>query len=136
MRSCKPASPKTMIPNLETYHSCSIFEITHRTLPSILSTTAASAFGALSTTWIEYRWSPFHLIFTYLIPLFPFYYIFDGVVSCIRGRTPAETFGLLRRQRDLDLSEWELRSGEDVVLPPFGTLFWYSGVKKRKSKAL
>jgi hypothetical protein len=86
----------------------------------------------LSTTWIEYWWSPFHLIFTYLIPLFPFYYIFDGVVSCIRGRTPEETFALLHRQRDLDLSDWELTYGEAKILPPAGTLFWYSGVKKRK----
>ncbi|KAL9593651.1 MAG: hypothetical protein Q9219_007452 [cf. Caloplaca sp. 3 TL-2023] len=112
-----------------------IFEITHRTLPSILHTALASAYGALSTTWLDHRSSPFHLLFTYLIPLFPAYYVFDGVVSCIRGRTPEETFGLLRgegRVKDLDLSGWEFRSGEEIVLPPLGRLFWYSGVKKRR----
>lgn len=112
----------------------SIFEITHRTAPSILNTAAASAFGALSTTWIEYRTSPFHLLFTYLIPLFPFYYIFDGVVSCIRGRTPEETSSLLHRQKGLDLKDWDLMSGEEMVLPPLGTLFWYAGVKKTGGK--
>lgn len=60
---------------------------------------------------------------TYLILLFPIYYIFDGVVSCIRGRTPEETFDLLRRQHDLDLSEWTFSHGEELVLPPNGTLF-------------
>lgn len=104
-------------------------------MPSIVYTTAASGYGALSTTWIDFWWSPFHLVFTYLIPLFPLYYIFDGVVSCIRGRTPEETSALLRRQPDLDLSEWELTSGEEMFLPPFGALFWYSGVKKNSNKS-
>lgn len=129
MHSCKPQDP---IQDLETHYPGSIFEIGHRTVHSVAHVAAASAYGAFSTTWIEYWWSPFHLIFTYLIPLFPFYYIFDGIVSCIRGRTPEETFALLHRQRDLDLSDWELNYGEATVLPPAGTLFWYSGVKKRK----
>ena len=71
-----------------------------------------------------------HLFFTYLIPIVPLFYAIDGYVSCIRGRTPNETFDLLRRQPDLDLSGWEFKSAEQVVLPPFGTLYWYSGVKK------
>lgn len=25
---------------------------------------------------------------------------------------------------------WELRSGQQVVIPPFGTLYWYIGVKR------
>lgn len=79
-----------------------------------------------------------HLIFTYLIPIIPLFYAVDGYVSCARCRTPDETWKLLTRSSGLDVSEWqqkngwELRSGEQVVLPPFGTLYWYAGVKKEK----
>ncbi|KAK5699638.1 hypothetical protein LTR97_005767 [Elasticomyces elasticus] len=125
-----PAAAKILRSAIEEADAFFIFEITHRTLPSITYTSLASAFGALSETWINHRWSPFHLIFTYLIPLFPFYYIFDGVVSCIRGRTAEETSALLKDQQKVDLSGWDIRNGEEMVLPPIGTLFWYSGVKK------
>ncbi|KUL82143.1 hypothetical protein ZTR_10707 [Talaromyces verruculosus] len=131
-----PEAEKVLRSAVETADAFFIFEITHRTLPSIIYTATASLFGALSTTWIEYWWSPFHLIFTYVIPLFPIYYIFDGVVSCIRGRTPEETFDLIRRQRDLDLRDWTFSHGEELVLPPIGTLFWYCGLKKKQEKSL
>lgn len=72
-----------------------------------------------------------HLLFTYLIPVVPLFYLVDGFVSCFRGRTTAETWRLLREQKDVDLSEWDLQSGEQLVLPPFGTLYWYAGVKKQ-----
>jgi hypothetical protein len=66
---------------------------------------------------------PMHLFFTYLIPIVPLLYAIGGYVSCIRGRTPDETFDLLCRQPDLDLSGWEFRSAKQVVLPPFGILY-------------
>lgn len=73
-----------------------------------------------------------HLLFTYLIPLVPLFYAVDGYVSCIRTRTPKEIDALLAREPGLDLSEWEFKSGERLVLPPFGYLYWYVGVKKTK----
>ncbi|KAK3674106.1 hypothetical protein LTR78_005953 [Recurvomyces mirabilis] len=131
-----PAAAKILRSAVEEADAFIIFEITHRTLPSITYTALASLFGALSTTWIEYRWSPFHLLFTYLIPLFPFYYIFDGVVSCIRGRTVEETTNLFSMGKGVDLSGWDIQHGEEMVLPPIGTLFWYSGVKRSEKQRL
>ena len=61
------------------------------------------------------------------------FFAVDGYVSCIRGRTPEELDDLLRRQPDLDLSEWKFTSGENMVLPPFGIMYWYIGVKQKKS---
>ena len=50
--------------------------------------------------------------------------------ACIRGRTNQELDGLIRRQQNLDLSGWEFKAGETTVLPPFGVMYWYMGVKK------
>lgn len=84
------------------------------------------------TTLLWFWDSPMHLFFTYLIPLVPLFYAIDGYVSCIRTRTPKETDDLLRRQTDLDLSGWDFKSGEQLVLPPFGYLYYYIGVKKER----
>jgi hypothetical protein len=72
-----------------------------------------------------------HLIFTYIIPIVPLFFAFDGYVSCLRTRTPAEIDKLLQNQPGLNLSEWEFKSGETMVLPPIGHLYWYMGIKKK-----
>lgn len=107
----------------------SIFEMTHRTLPSLLNTTIV-VLSPLITTLFDFWWSPLHLFFTYLLPIVPLFYAVDGYVSCTRGRTADETFDLIRRQPGVDLGGWEFRSGEQLVIPLFGVLYWYSGVKK------
>jgi len=77
-----------------------------------------------------------HLFFTYIIPIIPIFYAIDGYVSCARCRTADETWHLLTRHTGLSVGEWEqkhgweLTSGEQAVLPPFGTLYWYAGVKR------
>lgn len=76
-----------------------------------------------------------HLIFTYLIPVAPLFFMVDGYVSCTRGRTAKETWDLLYSQPDLDLSEWDFNSGEQTALMPFGRMYWYSGVKKSAKKS-
>ncbi|KAL4912421.1 hypothetical protein BDW62DRAFT_216299 [Aspergillus aurantiobrunneus] len=106
-----------------------IFEMTHRTLPSLLNTTLV-ILTPFITTLYDFYWSPLHLLFTYLIPIVPIFYAIDGYVSCTRGRTAEETWALLKSQTGLDLSQWELRSGEQTALWPFGRLYWYSGVKR------
>lgn len=77
-----------------------------------------------------FRHSPLHLFFTYVFPLVQMFFAVDGYVSCIRGRTPQEITSLITRQKDLDVSDWEFRSGEDTMLPPFGKMYWYIGFKK------
>jgi hypothetical protein len=101
--------------------------------------------------------SPLHLFLTFVIPVVPLFFAWDGYVSCIRGRTPREIRALLdprsnpnrgqvteapRQQNgtaglsanheddeDPYLSRWDFRSGETLVLPPFGYLYWFMGVK-------
>ena len=103
--------------------------MTHRTIPSFLNTTIV-ILSVFITTLYDFYWSPMHLLFTYLIPIVPLFYVIDGYVSCIRGRTAEETWALLHRRSDLDLSQWELKSGEQTALLPFGRMYWYAGVKK------
>ena len=78
-----------------------------------------------------------YLILTYIIPIIPLFYAVDGYVSCARCRTADETWRLLTQRTGLTLREWELengwdlKSGQQVVIPPFGTLYWYAGVKRQ-----
>lgn len=103
--------------------------MTHRTIPSLLNTTMV-ILTPLFTTLYDFYWSPLHLLFTYVIPIVPLFYAIDGYVSCTRGRSANEVWALLGRQQGLDLTQWELRSGEQTALWPFGKLYWYSGVKR------
>ena len=106
--------------------------MTHRTLTAFLNTTFI-VLSPFLTTLLWFRNSPLHLLFTYLIPLVPLFFAVDGYVSCIRGRTPAEIRKLLNRHPDLDLSGWDFKDGEQMVLPPFGVMYWYMGVKRNDS---
>ncbi|RWA13949.1 hypothetical protein EKO27_g1129 [Xylaria grammica] len=106
-----------------------IFEMTNRTLTAFLNTTCI-VLSPFLTALIWFRNSPIHLFFTYIIPLVPLMFAVDGYVSCIRGRTNSELETLLRRQKDLDLNGWEFKGGETTVLPPFGVMYWYVGIKK------
>ena len=116
----------------------SIFELTHRTLPALLNTTLI-ILSPFITTLVDWYWSPMHLLFTYIIPIVPLFYAFDGYVSCARSRTAEETWNLLTRRTGLSVREWEqksgwqLSSGQQRVIPPFGTLYWYIGVKREDS---
>jgi hypothetical protein len=83
------------------------------------------------TTLAWFPNSPLHLIFTYVLPLVPLMFAVDGYVSCIRGRTNKELENLMRRQKGLDLSKWKFTAGETKVLPPFGVMYWYVGVKQQ-----
>jgi hypothetical protein len=107
--------------------------MTQRNVAALLNTTIV-ILSPLITSVAWFWYSPMHLIFTYLIPVVPLFFAVDGYVSCIRTRTPAETTMLLTSQKGLDLSEWVFKSGETLVLPPFGKLYWYIGVKKPRSE--
>lgn len=107
--------------------------MTHRT-PTSLMNTSIVVLSPFITTLLWFWNSPMHLFFTYLIPLVPLFYAIDGYVSCIRGRTPKEIDNLLQEQEGLDISGWEFREGEKLVLPPFGVLYWYMGIKKGDPK--
>jgi hypothetical protein len=103
--------------------------MTHRT-PAALLNTSIVILSSLVFTLVDFWWSPKHLLLTYLIPVVPLFYMVDGYVSCARGRTASETWKLLPRQEDVDVKDWDFESGQQLVLLPFGTLYWYLGVKK------
>jgi salicylate hydroxylase len=73
------------------------------------------------------------MFFTFIFPLVQLFFAVDGYVSCIRGRTPEEITALIRQQKDLDISDWKFSSGEDMVLPPFGKMYWYIGTRKEET---
>ncbi|BCR92220.1 uncharacterized protein ACHE_80120A [Aspergillus chevalieri] len=106
-----------------------IFEMTNRTLSAFLNTTFI-VLSPFLTTYLWFSHSPLHLFFTYLVPLVQLFFAVDGYVSCIRGRTPEEITQLIKKQSDLDLTGWDIKSGEEMMLPPFGKMYWYMGVKK------
>ena len=47
-----------------------------------------------------FRWS--RLLWTYLLPVIPFVVFWDGLVSCVRTRTPQELLHLTTRFPDYD----------------------------------
>jgi hypothetical protein len=102
--------------------------MTQRNLPALLNTTIV-ILSPLITTLVWFWNSPLHLIFTYLIPIVPLFFAVDGYVSCIRTRTPDEVDALIKRS-GVDTSGWQIKSGETLVLPPFGRLYWIIGRKE------
>lgn len=70
-----------------------------------------------------------HLIFTYLIPVVPFFFFINGYVSCLRGRTAGEMFKLMETE-GIDVTGWKFTDGETKVLPPFGTVYHFIGTKE------
>jgi hypothetical protein len=66
-----------------------IFEITRRTPSTIALMLAWALMLFLCTPWIRpFRWS--RLLWTYLVPIIPVVWVFDGIVSCLRTYRPRE----------------------------------------------
>lgn len=64
------------------------------------------------------RMRPFHwsrILLTYLLPAIPLVVLFDGLVSCLRTRTPEELLILARPYAEY---EWTAGYGEGAWLPP------------------
>lgn len=109
-----------------------IFELTQRNIPALLNTSVV-VLSPFVCTLLWFWWSPLHLILTYLIPVVPLFFAWDGYVSCLRTRTPAEIGELILREEamgKLDTTDWSFHSGVTKVLPPFGNLYWFIGTKK------
>ena len=75
--------------------------------------------------------SPAHLFFTYLVPLVPFVWVFDGYISCLRTRTPAEVEALLRsKMTAAELDNWDIQSDQTCHTWPIGWFYWIIATKK------
>ncbi|KAH9890150.1 hypothetical protein F4778DRAFT_752785 [Xylariomycetidae sp. FL2044] len=116
---------------VETSEGFGIFELQSRTPSGFLS---VILFGLLILLIapLLYWWSPLRLFFVYWVPVIPFVLVFDGLVSCLRTRTPPEVERLLRTcgaDRD-ELQDWDVLSGTQMFLWPVGKLHWVIGRKR------
>lgn len=117
----------------ETNAPLRIFEMTYRNLPALLNTSIV-ILSPLVTALVWFWWSPLHLVFTYMIPIVPLFFAWDGYVSCIRTRTDGELKRMILKEQaaGLDCEGWTFHSGQTKVLPPFGNLYWFIGTKGRR----
>ncbi len=53
-----------------------------------------------------FRW--LSLVITYLIPIIPFVFVFDGIVSCLRSYSPEELQMIVKKVRGNELYSWEI----------------------------
>lgn len=102
----------------------SIFELQSRHFASFVTVSLLWPLAMLITPF--YFWhSPWHLFFTYLVPIVPFIWVYDGYISCLRTRTPAEVQALLRsRLSSEQLAGWKFQSGQACHTWPIGWLYW------------
>ncbi|KAF7590659.1 hypothetical protein BBP40_002550 [Aspergillus hancockii] len=113
---------------VESADSFIIFEFAQRNFTSMLNIPVMILFPFWHTL-CRHRKSPLHLFFTYVIPVLSFVVAFDGWVSTMRCRTPQE-IGDLLDQDDVELSDWEFKSGCRMLFEPFVHVYYYMGVKK------
>lgn len=102
----------------------SIFELQQRNYCSLLTVLCLWPMLMLMVP-LHYLYDPTILFFTYLMPLVPGIVQFDGLISMLRTRTPAEVHKLLQSQvSEEELSQWRFLYGEEMHTWPFGWLSW------------
>jgi hypothetical protein len=85
-----------------------IFEVTQRAPLTIGLMFPWALMPFVCTPWIRpFRWS--RLLWTYLIPIIPLVFLFDGVVSCLRTYGPRELREIVDK---LPASEYQWEIGE------------------------
>ncbi|ETN44339.1 uncharacterized protein HMPREF1541_10519 [Cyphellophora europaea CBS 101466] len=101
-----------------------IFELQSRNLASLFMVSLLWPLAMLLAPIYFWR-RPAHLFFTYLVPLVPFVWVFDGLVSCLRTRTVEEIEALMvQAVGEEGLRGWKVRSGEEVHTVGIGKLYW------------
>ncbi|ETI25931.1 hypothetical protein G647_02708 [Cladophialophora carrionii CBS 160.54] len=115
---------KVLENTIETSDGFCIFELQSRHFTSFILVSLLWPLAMLITPY--YFWhSPGHLFFTYLVPIVPFIWVYDGYISCLRTRTPNEVEALLRRHVSGEkLAKWKFQSGRECFIWPIGYLNW------------
>ncbi|PTB44287.1 hypothetical protein M441DRAFT_44369 [Trichoderma asperellum CBS 433.97] len=109
---------------VNTSHGFAIFELQDRSLSSMISVFMLGVASVVMAPAFAWKWrDPISLAFSWLMPALPFVLVFDGIVSCLRTRTPNEIESLLRGC-GADTSSWEMRSGKCKFIWPCGYLSW------------
>ena len=104
-----PEEARVVLQNaVDAGESIGIFEITQRAPLTIGLMFAWALMPFVCTPWIRpFRWS--RLLWTYLIPIIPLVFLFDGVVSCLRTYRPMELREIVD---ELAASEYQWEIGE------------------------
>jgi hypothetical protein len=119
-----PLASEILKNTLATSQGFAIFEMQDRSPSAFLATCLLPFAVVLASPYFAFRWrSPMTFFFSVIVPIIPFVLWFDGWVSGLRTRTPEEVEALLRGC-GADTSEWEMRSGHEVFLPPLGYMNW------------
>jgi hypothetical protein len=121
---------------VETSDGFAILELQDRSFSAFVSCCAFGLGIMVLAPVYAWKWrSPATLFFSWILPILPFVLVFDGWISSLRSRTPEEVEALLRtcgaEGGEEELKLWELRSGEEVFLWPFGTLHWIICTKRQ-----
>ena len=107
-----------------------IFELQSRHLSSFLLVSLLWPLAMVCTPFY-FPHLPGHLFFTYLVPLVPFVWVFDGYISCLRTRQPEEILALARQKIPEDeLHKWDFKAGAGCHMWPFGWLYWFIATKR------
>ena len=92
-----------------------IFEVTRRAPLTIGLMFAWALMPFVCTPWIRpFRWS--RLLWTYLIPIIPLVFLFDGVVSCLRTYRPQELREIVDK-RTAGEYQWEIGEHSSGKVP-------------------
>lgn len=120
----KPNDAKRILQNaVDSQSLIVIFEAEERSLPSLLAMFFSPISVLLTTPFIR----PFkfgRILFTYLIPIVPLFVWWDGLVSSIRTYAIEEMQNLVKKLRNSDSYNWEIKkvkSGPGIILYLLGT---------------
>jgi salicylate hydroxylase len=72
--------------------------------------------------------SPVHVFFTFVVPVAPLALWVDGLISCLRTRTPAEIQSLAENLPEKD--GWTFSHGQKSVQWPLVTLYYFAGSRQ------
>lgn len=94
-----------------------VFEMTKRNLLTMALMLPWALLPFFFTPWIRpFRWS--RLFWTYVIPMVPFVFLFDGIVSCLRTYRPEEMREMVGKLAATGY-QWEIgeQSGAAAEMP-------------------
>ncbi|KAK7753193.1 hypothetical protein SLS62_004926 [Diatrype stigma] len=118
---------------IETSDGFGIFELQERSINSFITCFIFGIFSLFIAPFYFYTYyflaAPSALFFIWVVPIIPFILVFDGLVSSLRTRTPAEVEALLQTC-GADTTSWELKSGRKRFLWPTGYMSWIICTKK------
>lgn len=124
----KPAQAQAILRDAWAHsRGIAVFEFTERSLAGLASMVLSPLSAVALTPFIRpFRWS--RLALTYVVPVVPALFMFDGVVSQLRTYTPDELRGLTKGMKRFDY-RWEVGQVEHPWLP--GKVSYLLGVPGR-----